>query len=351
MASVCPSCMMSRRSALGLLAAMPLVVSAKAARLPTELPVVDFHTHVFDDAVPLPARPALQGGRPEWFKQMNDPREHIAQMDRVGIDRHVVSQVTVMQGIDHGEGDAEVDYHRRVNDRLAGKWVAPHGNRFIAAFGLPTRSVAAARAELERVVTRYDARIVQLSSCTSGGVYYGDPSLTPLWEAFSHFGVTAFIHPHGQANSPPLDQFGLWNSVGQGIEEIKAMTSLIYGGVFDKFPDLKVLIAHGGGFLPHYYGRMDRNVSVIPGSGRNIARLPSEYLKTFYYDTCVYAPETLAALIRVVGTDRIVLGGDFPMGPTDPVALSKTTPGLASADVHRILRTNAARLLTRMQAA
>jgi aminocarboxymuconate-semialdehyde decarboxylase len=97
------------------------------------------------------------------------------------------------------------------------------------------------------------------------------------------------------------------------------MSSLIYEGILETFPDLKIVMAHGGGYMPHYHGRLDRNVKNRPDTMANISHPPSWYLKRFYYDTCVYDPVTLDALIGRVGADRILMGSDFPVGEADPV--------------------------------
>ena len=93
--------------------------------------------------------------------------------------------------------------------------------------------------------------------------------------------------------------------------------------MLEAFPDLKIVMAHGGGYMPHYHGRLDRNVKNRPDTMANIKHAPSWYLKRFYYDTCIYDPVTLDALIARVGADRILMGSDFPVGETDPVGFLK----------------------------
>lgn len=277
--------------------------------------------------------------------RLNSPALQIQDMDRVGVDCNVVGYSNAIHGISWGDAQADLEIHRRINDGLAERWVDAHPGRFIGAFGLPTQDLNLALPELERAVTQLGHKVLQVSSHTPEGIYYGDPRMDPLWEAVRHFGVTVFIHPHGQQNAPPLDQFALNNSVGQGIEEAKVMSSIIYQGVFEKFPGVKIVVAHGGGFLPHYYGRMDRNVTNVPGSTVNISRPPSAYLREFYYDSCVYSPEIMAALIRVVGVDRIVLGGDYPVAERNQIADLRATPGLSRRDLDMIMRRTPGALL------
>ena len=97
------------------------------------------------------------------------------------------------------------------------------------------------------------------------------------------------------------------------------MSSLIYEGVMDRHRGVKVVMAHGGGYMPHYMGRLDRNVTDKPWTTKNLSKKPSEYLRDFYYDSCVYDPRTLELLVERVGADRVVLGGDYPVAAWDPI--------------------------------
>jgi aminocarboxymuconate-semialdehyde decarboxylase len=298
---------------------------------------IDFHAHLLEPSLIPPGGEPSIAHRIGWAERLTQPLRQIADMESRGINRHVVGYSNVIQGISWGDARTDLAIYKRMNDRLAESWVNAHPGRFFGAIGLPTQNLNLALPELERAVVELGHRVLQISSATADGTYYGDPQLHPLWEAVQHFGVTVFIHPHGQANAPPLDRFALQNSVGQSIEEAKVMSSIIYEGIFDKYPGVKILMAHGGGFLPHYYGRVDRNVTNFPTSTVNISRYPSDYLREFYYDSCVYSPDVMAALVKVVGTDRIVLGGDYPVGLDDPVSALKSTPGLADIDIDKIL--------------
>ncbi|UXY17437.1 amidohydrolase [Streptomyces cynarae] len=176
------------------------------------------------------------------------------------------------------------------------------------------------------------------------GTYVGHPSLWPVWEAIAERGLVVFLYPHGVTDPWYLD-YGLWNSVGQTVEEARALSSMIYEGLLDHLPTLKIVVSHGGGYLPHYCGRLDRNVHNMPDSARNITRRPSEYLRDLYYDTCVYDPEVLRALVGRVGADRLVLGSDYPMGDPDPVGFIERCPGLTPEQVTTIKSSTGVRLL------
>jgi aminocarboxymuconate-semialdehyde decarboxylase len=156
--------------------------------------------------------------------------------------------------------------------------------------------------------------------------------------------VTAFVHPDG-VRDPWYQRYAMWNSIGQSIEETRFMTSMIYEGVMDRIPGLKIVVAHGGGYMPHYMGRLDRNVTDKPETARNISRMPSAYLRDFYYDSCVYDPATLNALITRVGADRIVMGSDYPVGDPAPARLLGLAEAMPKSDLTMIMGGTAARLI------
>jgi aminocarboxymuconate-semialdehyde decarboxylase len=176
------------------------------------------------------------------------------------------------------------------------------------------------------------------------GVYLGEERYAPFWEAVNDLGVVVWIHPDG-IRDLWFQQYGMWNSIGQSIEEVKVMTSIVYGGVVEKYPGIKIVMAHGGGYFPHNMGRLDRNVTNRPDSMKNITKKPSEYLRAFYYDTCLYDTSILAALIKIVGADRIVMGSDYPVGESDPVGFVERCPGISEAEVDMIVGGNAAKVL------
>jgi aminocarboxymuconate-semialdehyde decarboxylase len=172
----------------------------------------------------------------------------------------------------------------------------------------------------------------------------GAPAYHAFWQAIEKNAITAWIHPEG-SRDPWFQQFALWNSLGQSIEEAKCMASMIYEGVMTKFPGLKVVMAHGGGYFPHYMGRVDRNTLNRPDTVRNTGgRKPSEFLRSFYYETTVYDPQVLQVLRERVGVDRLVMGSDYPVGEADPVGWLRQC-GIAGEDLAAVTGGNAARLL------
>ncbi len=153
-----------------------------------------------------------------------------------------------------------------------------------------------------------------------------------------------FLHPFGCSLDERLDRFYLANTVGQPVENAVALSHLIFGGVLDRHPELRVLAAHGGGYLPTFLGRSNHAWQVRP-EARGCAQPPSSYLRRLWFDSLVHTPDALRALVTAAGADRVLPGSDHPfdMGVTDPVA-RLAAAGLTDDDQHRI-RTGNAELL------
>ena len=285
---------------------------------------------------------APRPGAQQLMGRMFDPKAEIEDMDARGIDMSVVSSSTVLQGTSWADAKTDLELCRRCNDQAA-EWVAKYPKRFVGSFVLPLQDGKLALQELERAVKTLGLKVANISS-SYNGVYVGDPVYHPFWEAIQELGVAVWIHPEG-IRDPWFQRYALWNSAGQSIEEAKAMASLIYEGVMTKYPRLKVVMAHGGGYFPHYLGRLDRNTANRPDTVRNTGgNTPSTFLRSFYYDSCVYDPQVLKVLLDRVGADRLVMGSDYPVGEKDPVGWLREC-GVAGENLARIAGGNAAQLL------
>jgi aminocarboxymuconate-semialdehyde decarboxylase len=321
-------------------------------------PTVDFHTHVLDPevyaktinhnvmtgfgTVPTGPRPEAGSSRAPTFERMTDPHLHLSEMDERGVDVHVISTSTVSQGTWWAEPRQAADLDRAANEGIA-RWVKAHPQRFVGTFTLPMQSLELALEECEYAVGTLGLKVANLPA-NINGLYLGDPQLRPLWTAFDRLGVVVWIHPDG-VKDQSFQKYFLWNGIGQPIEETRVIASLMYEGVLDAFPNVKIVISHGGGYLPHYMARLDRNAAGQPATRKNLTRMPSEYLKCLYYDTCVYAPSVLEDLIRYVGIDRIVLGSDYPVGDKDPFAVVRNCRALSKSDVETVTRRTPASIL------
>ena len=126
------------------------------------------------------------------------------------------------------------------------------------------------------------------------------------------------------------------------MEEVKILSSLIYEGVLDKHPDAPIVVTYGGGYLPLYMGRLDRNAGHKPWTTVNIKGIPSDYIRRFKFDICVYDPDTLQKLYDFLGADCLMLGSDFPFGDSSPYLLLDQVEGMSEEDLNKILGGNAA---------
>ncbi|CAN5246429.1 amidohydrolase family protein [soil metagenome] len=190
---------------------------------------------------------------------------------------------------------------------------------------------------------------VEISSSAPGidgpGVELSDDRLEPFWARAEQLGAVLFLHPFGCSLDERLDRYYLSNTVGQPVENAVALSHLIFSGVLDRHPDLTIIAAHGGGYLPTFLGRSDHAWSVRP-EAHDCAQLPSSYLSKLYFDSLVHTPDALRALVAAAGADRVLLGSDYPfdMGVADPVDRVRAA-SLDEGATDAILSGNSARLL------
>ncbi|MET7650228.1 MULTISPECIES: amidohydrolase family protein [unclassified Streptomyces] len=188
-------------------------------------------------------------------------------------------------------------------------------------------------------------RGVEISSHAPGREL-SDLAYERLWALAETSGALLFLHPFGCTLDERLDRWYLSNTVGQPTENAIALSHLIFSGVLDRHPGLKVIAAHGGGYLPTHIGRSDHAWRARPDT-RGCASEPSSYLKRLYFDSLVHDPHVLRELIRMAGPDRVLLGSDFPfdMGTEDPVGALRAATDLPDPHFHAVRGGNAAALL------
>jgi aminocarboxymuconate-semialdehyde decarboxylase len=179
------------------------------------------------------------------------------------------------------------------------------------------------------------------------GADLDDPRFAPVFAAAEELGALIFLHPMGFTHGERLTQHYLNNVIGNPLETTIAVSHLIFGGVLDRHPGLKICLAHGGGYLAAYSGRMDHAYRERSDC-RGCRRMPSEYLRDLHYDTVVFDRDQLEYLVARYGPDRILLGSDHPfdMGDPDPVGIVAALRNLDPDDLSKILGGNAARLLS-----
>jgi aminocarboxymuconate-semialdehyde decarboxylase len=220
-----------------------------------------------------------------------------------------------------------------------------HGGRVSAVGAVVLQDPEFAARQIAELVTGYGLAGAEIPA-SAGGRYLGDDFFLPFFEAAEAAGALVFIHPTTRGfGVPALDQYYLWNSVGNPMETAIAAAHMAMAGVLDRFPGLRVLLAHGGGALPVVRGRLRRAFAVRPEARARTASGPDAVLRRFYYDTVTHDPGLLADLVRYAGPGQILLGSDrpFDMGTDDPVGDVRELR--LGADEKLVLAGNAARLL------
>ena len=324
--------------------------------------VIDFHAHVVEPEVRAfsqghvvnTAIPDLTGvserdvtawnhWRQMITSKMVDPMVRLRDMDETGVDVQVLTPSLVHQYTYWADPETSLKMEQRANNRIA-EMVAVAPDRFVGLGGVPLQYPDLAIAEMRRCLGELKLRGIEVSSHAES-MELGDVKLRGFWAEAQKLGATIYLHPAGVVQ-PRYEKFQLWNSVGQPLEEALAMCSLFYEGVLDACPKLKICIAHGGGYLPFYAGRVDRNFFGKGFTRVNMSKSPSEYMRRhFWYDSCVYNVDMLENLVRKVGASRIVLGSDYPVGERDPIGFVRRARGLSTSDKEDILGRTAAKLL------
>jgi aminocarboxymuconate-semialdehyde decarboxylase len=264
-------------------------------------------------------------------------------MDAMGVDVQVVSP-------------APSHYHYWAPDDLAAEIVAIQNtqmaelcakapDRLVPLGAIAMQHPALAAQQLRHAVKTLGFKGVEISSMI-GARDLSDRSFDPVWAAAEDLGALIFIHPMGCSLDERLAQFYLSGTVGQLVEHAVALGHLIFGGVLDRHEKLKVLAAHGGGYLPTHMGRCD-HAWAQRSDARTCKHRPSDYLKRLYFDCLVFDEKEIATLIDRVGVDQVVLGTDHPfdMGFYDVHGLMAKVPGLSTADRAAILSGTIAKLI------
>jgi aminocarboxymuconate-semialdehyde decarboxylase len=280
------------------------------------------------------------GPRNSWT-----PEQRIADMDSLGVDVHVVSTGA---GFYYYDRNAEMvaAMHRECNDEVH-QMTMDYPDRFKGFAQIPMQNVKAAIDELERSVTQLGLVGAMIDDKVNGRTY-DEPEFLPLWRAAEQMGVLMFIHQGGDTLvEQRIDRYHLPNTIGNLVDRAVTFASFVFGGVMDKCPDLKICLAHGGGYTCFGIGRMDRGWQVRSEAWVNIQQPPNTYLRKFYYDCLTHSEAALRYLIDTVGVDRVVFGTDWPadMAIDWPVSWVLSLKSLTQEEKEAILWKNLEKLL------
>jgi len=326
---------------------------------------IDIHCHYLNQAVaarvahlnPAQYEPSVEFAnaltREVNVKQMRDrgPKlstieTRLKDMDRMGIDIQAISPAP-NQTYYWTEPELGAELSRLVNDRLA-EIVATWPDRFVALGTVPLQNVDLALVELERCVKQLGLRGVEINPSVNG-MDLTDPrlNLEKFFARAQAFDVVIFMHPIGFTQGERLVDHYFNNVIGNPMETTIAASHLIFDGVMQRNPKLKVVLPHAGGYLAHYWARMDHAYRARADCRTVIRKAPSSYLKKMYFDTISFDPQMLRHMIDQYGPGHVLLGTDYPydMGEEDPVGLIGSVPRLKRAERDMIEGGNAARLL------
>ena len=315
---------------------------------------IDIHAHISPEGYIR----ALEAGE-DWYgitafandfhlsvpRTMWTPEQRLTDMDSLGVDVHVLSTNAVFYCYDRDAATvAAMD--RECNDYVA-QLTQDHPDRFAGLANLPMQDVGAAAAELERAMTQLGLKGAMIDDQVNGKTY-DDPEFYPLWEVAEQTGAVILIHQALETVvTARLNRYHLPNSIGNLADRAITFASFVFGGVMDKYPNLRICLCHGGGYTCFGAGRMDRGWQVRSEARANIAQPPSTYLNRFYYDCLTHSEPALRMLIDSVGIDKVLFGTDWPFDMcTDwPVAWVLGLESLTQEEKEAILGKNLENLL------
>ncbi len=325
---------------------LPVMVGGKRVK------TVDVHAHCqFREAGALlgASGASLVDGRP--FNEVAavafiEIDKRLAAMDAQAVDMEVLSINPFWYG---SERDLAGQIVKLQNEKLA-ELCASKPDRFAAFASLTLQAPDLAVQELETAVRKQGLKGAAIGG-TVNGEAFSDPKFHPVWAKAEELDVPLFIHPSGipELAKKLAGNGWLTNTIGYPLDTTIALSHLIFEGTFDRFPKLKVIAAHGGGYLPSYADRSDHACLVSPKSCNpniQLKKAPTEYLKQIYFDSVVFTPEAIRHLVAQVGPGQVVLGSDYPypfqLQPVDHIFASESLSDDHKAD---ILGRTAARLL------
>lgn len=319
---------------------------------------IDVHTHILPESLPdLRKAPGgerfvrLERSSPgsrrarmivngALFREIDsntwDVDTRLAECDAAGVGVQVLSTVPVMFSY-WAEPAVALELSKHLNDHIAGI-VAAHPTRFAGLGTIPMQSPDLAIAELERCVRTLGLSGVQIGSNVNGA-NLDSPELFPIFEAAASLGAAVFVHPWEMIGRERMTRYWLPWLVGMPAEVSLAISSLIFGGVLERLPALRIAFAHGGGAFPATIGRIAHGFEARPdlcAVDNDVS--PREYLRRIYVDSLVHEPRMLRYLVDLMGSDRIALGSDypFPLGESRPGELIDSC-GFPEKDRARLL--------------
>ena len=323
-----------------------VLADATVKLLQKEIPSLGLKLTAYDnensviEVAGVPYRPFPRGG--------HDIARRLLDMDAAEVDMHVlsVSPQTWLYGQEVAVGAAAAAIQ---NDEIA-RLVKEHPDRFAGIATLPMQAPQQAADELRRAMGKLGLHGAMIASNVVGK-NLDDPSFEPLWAAAAELDAFMMIHPGNVAGADRLRSYYLGNLIGNPLDTTIAAACLIFGGVLERYPALKPVMVHGGGFIPYQGGRWVHGWQVRPEPKLHLDHSPQQYLDRFFYDTITHSKAACEFLVSSVGADRVFLGSDYPydMGMMDCVRHVRSLD-IAAADRDKILGGHAAAILSKQRA-
>jgi aminocarboxymuconate-semialdehyde decarboxylase len=326
--------------------------------------IIDFHSHLIPPKLVetlqksgaeygvevggTQAAPTIRLEGSSWTKPIPLPLTQIETrlqtLDRQGIDKQVMAPWIDFSGYTM-PASLDTKFSELQNELIA-EVVASNTSRFIGSATVPMQDPRAAVKVMERAVYELNFRSLQIATYFGGDRYLDDPALDPFWEAAEAIGLLLYFHPYDETPPNGTKDYFLHNIVNYPLQTAIAIPRMIFGGVFTRFPKLKVCFPHGGGYLPYQFGRIRRAAQVRPEPKvHGYSGDPLDVMKTFYFDTIVHNPASLRYLSDMVGADRLVMGSDYPFDMNDPDPVSSVRAGIALEHQESVLGGLALKLL------
>jgi aminocarboxymuconate-semialdehyde decarboxylase len=307
---------------------------------------IDIHSHVIPDRIvaAIAADPSRFRARVEGegstrkiihdqgyvyplFEEFREAEAKLSAMDRKGIDISVISPAPPMFYY-WADADLALDVAGLVNDGVA-DMVGARPDRLRGMATVPMQHPDAAVAELERVVRAYGFKAVEIGTSIEGA-QLAEERFRPLLRRASELNVFVFAHPYYVGAKSGLESYYLTNLIGNPLDTTVMLANLMFSGRLDELPDLKIVLAHGGGFIPYQIGRLVHGHAVRSETNGISKSSPKDLLKRIYFDSLVFEPQALRYLIDLVGADHVCIGTDAPfdMADENPRATIDAVPGI-----------------------
>jgi aminocarboxymuconate-semialdehyde decarboxylase len=277
-----------------------------------------------------------QGYAYPLFAEFTDPAEKLRAMDRKKIDISVLSPPPPLFYY-WADPDTAAGIARLVNDGIAGL-VADNPERLRGMATVPLHDPKAAIEELERVVSTHGFRAVEIGTSVEDR-QIADERFRPFFERATEFGVLVLAHPYYVGAKQGLEDYYLTNLLGNPYDSTVMIANIMFSGLLDDLPDLKLCVAHGGGFAPYQIGRLSHGHRVRTEARVKTQTSPAKLLGRLYFDTITFEPRALRYLIDLVGADHIALGTDAPfdMQDDDPLGTVDAIPNLTLEEREAII--------------